>query len=77
MKRRCLVVLMVLLASFGLARGEEHAPEVSGPAAYYYLQYEQEPWRTPESVGELMKKSGGVALAAAAVAAYLARRKRA
>jgi len=50
--------------------------EAQGPGGFYYLQYEQEPWRLPESIGQLERKSDELFVAGLLVSGYLWLRKR-
>lgn len=45
--------------------------EQRGPAAYFFTQYYQEPWRVPESNREIFRKSIELAIASVIAGSYL------
>jgi len=51
-------------------------PDQQGPANFYYVQRDEEPWRLPESTKILLLRSAGVGTVAILLWGYLEIRKR-
>ena len=74
-----LIALLALLLGFFLhlsVQAQTTDPGQEGPAKFYYEQYENEPWRNPESPKNLLFKSGELLAGLALLSGWIHIKKR-
>lgn len=70
------VLLALMLRTSGFAQSSKTDEGEQGPANFYYVQHEEEPWRINASKRELLYKSAEIGVAIVILFGYIQIQKR-